>query len=67
MRSGPATAPSSAGPDCAEGARIRITGTDGSCVTVEPVREIKAGFLSLSLLDLSAVKPMRHQARTVVN
>lgn len=29
------------GPDCAEGSRVRITGADGSCLTVEPVREIE--------------------------
>ena len=30
------------GPDCAEGSRVRITGADGSCLKVEPVREIEA-------------------------
>ena len=29
------------GPDCAEGSRVRITGADGSCLKVEPVREIE--------------------------
>ncbi|HEU0134608.1 MAG TPA: NfeD family protein [Allosphingosinicella sp.] len=29
------------GPDCAEGARVRITGADGSCLKVEPVLEIE--------------------------
>ena len=29
------------GPDCAEGSRVRITGADGSCLRVEPVREIE--------------------------
>jgi hypothetical protein len=29
------------GPDCAEGSRVRITGADGSCLMVEPVREIE--------------------------
>ena len=29
------------GPVCAEGSRVRITGADGSCLTVEPVREIE--------------------------
>jgi membrane protein implicated in regulation of membrane protease activity len=29
------------GPDCAEGTRVRITGADGSCLKVEPVREIE--------------------------
>ena len=28
------------GPDCAEDSRVRITGADGSCLKVEPVREI---------------------------
>jgi hypothetical protein len=30
------------GPDAPEGARVRITGADGSCLRVEPVREIEA-------------------------
>lgn len=30
------------GPDCAEGSRVRIAGADGSCLRVEPVREIEA-------------------------
>jgi inner membrane protein len=29
------------GPDCAEGSRVRIVGADGSCLRVEPVREIE--------------------------
>ncbi len=29
------------GPDAPEGARVRITGADGSCLKVEPVREIE--------------------------
>lgn len=29
------------GPDCAEGSRVRIAGADGSCLKVEPVREIE--------------------------
>ena len=29
------------GPDCSEGSRVRITGADGSCLKVEPVREIE--------------------------
>lgn len=29
------------GPDCAEGSRVRIVGADGSCLKVEPVREIE--------------------------
>lgn len=29
------------GPDCAEGARVRIAGADGSCLKVESVREIE--------------------------
>jgi membrane protein implicated in regulation of membrane protease activity len=29
------------GADCAEGSRVRITGADGSCLKVEPVREIE--------------------------
>jgi membrane protein implicated in regulation of membrane protease activity len=29
------------GPDCAEGTRVRITGADGSCLKVEPVRELE--------------------------
>jgi membrane protein implicated in regulation of membrane protease activity len=29
------------GPDCAEGSRVRIAGSDGSCLKVEPVREIE--------------------------
>ncbi len=29
------------GPDCAEGSRVRIVGADGSCLEVEPVREIE--------------------------
>jgi membrane protein implicated in regulation of membrane protease activity len=29
------------GPDCAEGTRVRITGADGSCLRVEPVRAIE--------------------------
>ena len=29
------------GPDCAEGSRVRITGADGSCLRVEPVRELE--------------------------
>jgi hypothetical protein len=29
------------GPDCAEGSRVRITGADGSCLKVEPVRELE--------------------------
>lgn len=27
------------GPDCAEGTRVRVTGADGTCLTVEPVPE----------------------------
>jgi len=30
------------GPDCAEGSRVRIVGADGSCLKVEPVREIES-------------------------
>jgi membrane protein implicated in regulation of membrane protease activity len=30
------------GPDCDKGSRVRITGADGSCLKVEPVREIEA-------------------------
>ncbi|HEX8623049.1 MAG TPA: NfeD family protein [Allosphingosinicella sp.] len=29
------------GADCATGSRVRITGADGSCLKVEPVREIE--------------------------
>ena len=29
------------GADCAEGSRVRITGADGSCLRVEPVRELE--------------------------
>jgi membrane protein implicated in regulation of membrane protease activity len=29
------------GPDAPEGARVRITGADGSCLKVEPVRELE--------------------------
>lgn len=29
------------GADCAEGSRVRITGADGSCLKVEPLREIE--------------------------
>ncbi|MEO6635813.1 MAG: NfeD family protein [Allosphingosinicella sp.] len=29
------------GPDCAEGSRVRIAGADGSCLKVEPLREIE--------------------------
>jgi membrane protein implicated in regulation of membrane protease activity len=29
------------GPDCAEASRVRIVGADGSCLKVEPVREIE--------------------------
>jgi membrane protein implicated in regulation of membrane protease activity len=29
------------GADCAKGSRVRITGADGSCLKVEPVREIE--------------------------
>jgi inner membrane protein len=29
------------GTDCAEGSRVRITGADGSCLKVEPVRELE--------------------------
>jgi hypothetical protein len=29
------------GPDCAVGSRVRIAGADGSCLKVEPVREIE--------------------------
>jgi membrane protein implicated in regulation of membrane protease activity len=29
------------GADCAEGSRVRITGADGSCLKVEPVRAIE--------------------------
>lgn len=29
------------GMDCAEGSRVRITGADGSCLKVEPLREIE--------------------------
>ena len=29
------------GQDCAEGSRVRITGADGSCLKVEPLREIE--------------------------
>ena len=29
------------GPDCAEGSRVRITGADGNCLRVEPVRELE--------------------------
>jgi inner membrane protein len=29
------------GPDAPEGTRVRITGADGSCLKVEPVREIE--------------------------
>jgi len=29
------------GPDAPEGSRVRITGADGSCLKVEPVREIE--------------------------
>ncbi len=28
------------GPDCAEGTRVRITGTEGTCLTVEPERSL---------------------------
>lgn len=28
------------GPDCAEGTRVRITGTDGTCLTVEAERSL---------------------------
>jgi hypothetical protein len=31
------------GPDCAEGSRVRITGADGSCLKVEPLRGIEGG------------------------
>ena len=33
---------SARGPDCAEGAQVRITGADGNCLRVEPVRELEA-------------------------
>ncbi|MEA3052707.1 MAG: inner membrane protein [Sphingomonadales bacterium] len=29
------------GTDCAEGSRVRVTGADGSCLKVEPLREIE--------------------------
>ncbi|HEX8240373.1 MAG TPA: NfeD family protein [Allosphingosinicella sp.] len=29
------------GPDCAEGSRVRIVGADGSCLRVDPVRDIE--------------------------